>query len=377
MSWAEVISAPLFLQQIDNEPEWMARNLLAPHAVIGIASPRGLGKSHLIHHLAVQLATGGIFRGEVVTQQHVMLVDRDNPPTETRRRLRQWGGADAPWLNILTRDKAPPLTDQRAWADFPFKNYGAVFLDAFGSSTESSDEKEAKDMAPALASLLDLGRKGPGILVLFNTRRDGEAIRGSGVIVDRLDGVYEMRDATDLRLDSKYESWWDALPDANDREWASNAKRRGKRTTYRLAFIPSKWRLGPQPDPWCVEIKLPDDAPWSCRDVTGEIEADLTRIRGEAVEANQEAIAVAICELKRIIAKRHASGTPLRKREEAELALVNAGIPRDMARDLLDKNLGVHWLQAGSGRKGDPIVLLPLPDASGDGAGVAPNGAAK
>ena len=98
MSWAEVISAPLFLQQIDNEPEWMARNLLAPHAVIGIASPRGLGKSLLLHHLAVQLAIGGIFRGEVVTQQHVMLVDRDNPPTETRRRLRQWGGANAPWL---------------------------------------------------------------------------------------------------------------------------------------------------------------------------------------------------------------------------------------------------------------------------------------
>lgn len=370
MSWAEVISAPLFLQQIDNEPEWMARSLLAPHAVIGIASPRGLGKSHFIHHLVVQLAMGGAFRGEVLGQQHVMLIDRDNPPTETRRRLRQWGGANAPWLSILTRDKAPELTDQKAWAAFPYKNYGAFVLDAFGSATENADEKEAKHMAPALASLLDLVRKGPAGLVLFNTRRDGAAIRGSGVILDRIDGLFEVRDATGLRLDSRYQVWWDALPPADDAQWASNAKRRGKRTTYRLAFIPSKWRLGPQPDPWCVEIRLPEDGAWSCHDVTGELEVELTRMRGEANEANEQALAAAVEELKNIIAKRHAAGSPLRKYDQAESALVNGGIPRAIARDLLDKGLGVHWLQAGSGRKGDPIVLLPLTGS----AATSPNG---
>lgn len=370
MSWGEAISAPIFIAQTDDEPEWAARDLLAPQSVIGIASPRGLGKSHLIHHLVVQLAIGGAFRGEVLKQQHVMLIDRDNPPTETRRRLRQWGAANAPWLNVLTRDKAPSLTDQKSWAAFPYKNYGAFVLDAFGSATENADEKEAKYMAPALASLLDLVRKGPAGLVLFNTRRDGAAIRGSGVIMDRIDGLYETRDASGLRLDSKCEAWWDALPPADDAQWASNAKRRAHRTVYRLAFVPSKWRLGPQPDPWCVEIKLPEDAPWSCRDVTGELEAELTRIRGEANEANEQALAVAIRELKSLIAKRHAKGSALRKYDQAESALVNAGIPRAVARDLLDKNLGVHWLQTGSGRKGDPIVLLPLPES----AAPSPNG---
>jgi len=358
--WSSAVRAPAFINIQEHEPEWTVRDLLAPHGVMGIASPRGLGKTHVIHHMAVQLAVAGIFRGEVLKPQRILIADRDNPPTDTRRRLRRWGAKNADRLSIMTRDQLPLLTDRKSWSTFPFRDYDALVIDAFGSSTEGSDEKETPAMSRALASLLDIGRKGPAIIVLFNTTRDGKAIRGSGSIMDRLDALYEVRDATDLKLDSRHEVWWDALPPAGDKEWAANAKRRRMRTIYRLAFVPSKWRLGPQPDPWCVEISLPDDAPWSCRDVTAELETELTRIRGEAIAAHEEALTVAVEYLKEAIGKHHAKCAPLHKRGQAEKILMVANLTRDEARDLIDKHVGVHWLQTGSGRKGDPVILLPL-----------------
>ena len=33
-------------------------------------------------------------------------------------------------------------------------------------------------------------------------------------------------------------------------------------------MIPSKFRLGVEPEPFCLELHLPSDAPWTLEDVT-------------------------------------------------------------------------------------------------------------
>jgi hypothetical protein len=107
-------------------------------------------------------------------------------------------------------------------------------------------------------------------LLLANTRKDGEVLRGSGVIGDRADIVYEVRDATEMTLDAKKEAWWECLPASNDAAWSSKAKRRRRRNQYRLALVPSKFRIGEEPNPWAIEITLDDDDnTWMLRDVTG------------------------------------------------------------------------------------------------------------
>ena len=66
-------------------------------------SPRGLGKTHLLHALLVELARSG---------KRVLLLDRDNPRREVRRRLRAWGAAaldSAASFRVMTRDDVDSL----------------------------------------------------------------------------------------------------------------------------------------------------------------------------------------------------------------------------------------------------------------------------
>src|SRR4029077_4424716 len=113
-----------------------------------------------------------------------------------------------------------------------------------------------------IAPLLDAARRGPAVLVLANTDKLGLKIRGSGTLPDRADIVFEIRDATDLRLEARHGVWGDALPDPAEHAWADRAKRRRRRDSYRLALVPSKFRLGQEPNPQAFEIHH-HTVPWS------------------------------------------------------------------------------------------------------------------
>jgi hypothetical protein len=134
-----------------------------------------------------------------------MFVDRDNPSREVKRRLRAWGGDAAKGnLKFFTRDKgAPELKDQAAWDAFPAQEYALVVIDSLSAGTEGVDEKEGGASGKALKPVLDVARRGPAVLILANTRKDAEVLRGSGVISDRADIIYEVRDATDWSPDPK------------------------------------------------------------------------------------------------------------------------------------------------------------------------------
>jgi hypothetical protein len=265
--WLRAQDAPSLLAAQEKEFEGLANDLLAPGAITLLGVPRGIGKTHISHALAVPLATGREFRGERVKPVRVFLFDRDNPRAVVKQRLRAWGAAKALNLHVLTRQNAPDLKDRTAWDLFPITDFDVLIVDSVGSATEGITEKEGKPTTEVLATLLNLARKGLAILLLQNTTKDGSNIKGRGEWADQADIVYELRDATNF-TPSDQEDWWQELPPAGEDAWAKRATRRKKRTTYRLAFVPSKFRLGQEPEPFCLELRLPKDEPWTLVDVT-------------------------------------------------------------------------------------------------------------
>lgn len=354
--WARAQTARDFLQAETTDPKWIVRDVLAPGTVTFFASPRGLGKTHVAHALAIAVATGGAFRGEAVMPGRVLLIDRDNPKREIRRRLRAWGAESADdKLHLLTRDDAPPLTDAAAWAQFPLAAYSLVVLDSISAATEGVDEKEGGKSGAALAPLIDLARRGPAVLVLANTRRDGTAIRGSGVQGDRADILYEVRDATELKLEPKHSVWWDALPEAGDHAWGDKAKRRRQRDDYRLAFLGSKFRVGEEPKPWAVEARLGES--WELVDETAELEQTLENTKRAAGETEELRRDAAVAALK--------AALPLQKTPNATDLLIASGLGRNSARQLIADRMGRDWESTGTGKRNDPYVLVRVEVSAG------------
>jgi hypothetical protein len=225
--WTRAVSATDFLAGDDPTLDWLIPRLLAPGSLTHLFSPRGLGKTHVAYAYAVALARRG---------HTVLLLDRDNSKREIRRRLRAWGAADLTTLKLMTRDDVPPLTDTAAWLTFPFDRYDLVIVDSLDASTEGVGEQDSAKPAKAIAPLLDIAHRadGPAILILGNTIKSGSHGRGSGVVEDRGDIVYEVRDATDFTPSGR-KPWWTELPASGRDAWAERASgaRRGSATGWR------------------------------------------------------------------------------------------------------------------------------------------------
>jgi hypothetical protein len=360
--WARAVTVRALLTQADAEVEWIADAIAAPGSITGIASPRGLGKTHLVHALAVAVATGGTFRGRMVRRGRVLIIDRDNSRREIRRRLRQWCGDEPPeTLEVLTRDDAPALTDARAWESFPFGRYALVILDSLGAATEGVSENDGGESGKALAPLLDLARRGPSVVVLLNVPKDASNYRGSGVIADRLDILYEVRDATDLVPAAGDETWWSRLPEAGEAAWADRARRRGRRDDYRLVLVATKYRIGEEPDPIALEVMLTPGA-WAINDVTETLVEAHDAARGQAGATVEAARRLALDALAEVVRSRADAGAPLHKREaEDMLALSLPDVRRAARRTLVESGGAGRWqLVEATGRGRQPHVLMPV-----------------
>jgi hypothetical protein len=351
--WDEAIPLDAFLVGDDGETTWQVPRLTSPGCVTVLASPRGLGKTHLAYALAIAVATGGEFLGEKLKQGRVLLLDRDNPKSEIQRRLRAWRGlAHGGLMRVMTRDDVPALTDHAKWRDFPFIDYDLVILDSISAATEGVKERDGGDTGKAIAPLLDLARRGPAVLVLANTDKAGLKIRGSGVISDRADILYEVRDARSLTPTPKHEFWWEALPLGGEESWADKAKRGHKRKDLLLALVPSKFRISDQPDPWAVEMAFGEL--WTIREATAEVEARFANTAAAATAACSSNLTSYIEAVEQRL--------PITK-GEAEEFLVGRGLGRNQARRFIDDRCNVNWRIVGGGRKGDPqtLVVLNLP----------------
>ncbi len=348
--WSRAVPATEFLAGDDPALDWLIPRVLSQGSLTNFFSPRGLGKTHVSYAFAIELARKG---------QEVLLLDRDNAKREIRRRLRAWGAADLTTLKVMTRDEVPPLTDAAAWRTFPFGTYAFVIVDSLDASTEGIGEQDSSKPAKAIAPLLDIVHRagGPAILVLGNTIKSGSHGRGSGVIEDRADIAYEVRDATGFQPSGTKE-WWTELPAAGRADWAERATRRTKRDRYVLAFIPSKFRVGEEPEPFALEISLGAE-PWSLREVTPELHAAGETARAQAAAERAEAEAKLVATLVAEVDRRaKATELPLTL-GEAGAVLQDAGAPRNRARALLDEHDGRAWsLVKDLMRAGHPTVVV-------------------
>jgi hypothetical protein len=198
------------------------------------------------------------------------------------------------------------------------------------------------------------------VIALLNVPKDGKNYRGSGLIADRFDVLYEVRDITDLAPSPKGAAWWSTLAEAGEAAWQDRAARRKRRDDYRLAFVPSKFRIGQEPDPMAVELSLVPGN-WEIRDVSAElVEAHAEGQRGAKLEEflsrDQARASVADLLLER-------GQQPLRK-GEAEEHLHRLGLTRDAARVLVESEHdreGALWcLDRLTDLRGRPIVLRPF-----------------
>ena len=342
--WSAAEPAHEFVTATEADAQFLDENhVLVPAGITELFSPRGLGKTLYALILAVLLAS---------SDKRVLYINRDNPRGEVRRRLRACGvtpGQALDSLKIITRENAPPLTDTAAWRAFPIAAYDVVILDSFDSCAEGIGEQDSARPSRAIAPLLDVARamNGPAVLVLGNTIKSAAHSRGSGVIEDRADIVFEIRDATNLQP-TGVKAWWEELPAAGADAWASRATRRKKRDKYRLAFVPSKFRIGEEPDPFCVELDLSTE-PWSMKNVTMELIAAGDAAQMSAEKAQEEKRQLAVQALRDVIA------TKVVSLGQAVKLLQAHGLARDAARRAVDGCAG--WrLEPGDGNL---IILVP------------------
>ncbi len=346
--WSAAIAAPEFLAASAGEVEFLEPRLLAPGCLTELFSPRGLGKTHVAHAIAVKLARTG---------RRVLLLDRDNSAHEVRRRLRGWRAERADTLKVLPRDKARPLTDAAAWRGFPSDQYDLVIVDSFDSTAEGVGEHDSEKPARALAPLLDIARRenGPAILVLGNTVRTGAHSRGSGVVEDRADIVYEVRDATGLQPTGT-KPWIEELPPADAGAWQGRSTRRKQRDRYRLAFVPTKFRVGEEPEPFILEVNL-SAGPWTLSDVTAEVDRVGAEVREAQERGEHDRRRTAVAALKEEVQARATGGKPLQKKDAEDL-LTQHGLSRKAARELIET--GSEWRLTPLAGRGNPVALLPV-----------------
>jgi hypothetical protein len=355
--WDAAVSAPAFLSAEEPDADFLEDRLLARGSLTMWFSPRGLGKTLAGHAYGVKHAKLG---------RRVLLIDRDNSRREVKRRLRAWGAEEAPTFKILTRDTAPALTDRAAWAAFPFAKYDLVLIDSIDASTEGVGENDSAKPAAALAPILDIAHReaGPAILLLGNVIKSGSHGRGSGVVEDRADIVYEVRDATNLQPTGS-KPWWLELPAAGREAWGERAARRKKRESFRLAFVPSKFRIGEEPDPFILEVDLATE-PWVLRDVTSEVDAAGQAALEAAQADRRQRLEVAAQALAAKVEAAVAAGDPWDKTKAEAFLRGEHKLKRDVARGLITDRTGTLWRAVtDKTRPGNPSLLLPAVEVEG------------
>jgi hypothetical protein len=319
------LTAPRFLAQADETSgASLAGGLLVRSGASLLASPRGLGKTILAMKLAIAAADGVEFCGEVLPASRVLYCAYENSPAVLRDRLRRLGGAESENMRILTRSKAPKLQSDD-WRAFPVEDYDFIIIDSLSPALEGGiDERQGGQNSDALAALLDIIQRGPGALIIANTTKTAASIRGSGILSDRADMIFEVRDATGFKPNPRQEVWWEGLVEnQGESAWAGRARRRRGKTVFRLALVASKTRVGPEVDPRVLELALPNDEPWTVDDVTADVVGAHDRAKTEAVEKRQAKEDAAAAAVKKAL--------PMTKAQAVEILAQNH-IPRKSAR---------------------------------------------
>jgi ParB family chromosome partitioning protein len=373
--WAQALTVDEFLDQHEEALPATVRDMVMPGMITLLSAHRGSGKTTVALYLGTAMAQGGVFRGERLTPQRVFVVDRDNPPSLIRTRMRHLGARGAQTFRVLTRDKAPSLTerDRAAWDRFPFEDYDVVLIDSIGAFTEGISEREGKETQEWLSILKDLALRGPAIIGLCNTNKAGVNIRGRGEIPNAVDIVYECRNVTGWTPTGESD-WVSELPERGEHTWQATASQQARHQgLLQIAFIATKFRLGMTPEPFILEVDMRQDR-WTLSDVTAQIVAAGAQAADDARDEERLKLTIAADDLVQHI--RAQQPAPVLQMQ-AMTVLRSYGLTKRQAEALLKDGYnadrhpdhGLWYLRPIPGSKGNAIGVYLVHNGPGDDGG--------
>jgi hypothetical protein len=247
---------------------FLERRLMARRCLIEILFPSSLVRTLFANGLAVRLACSGM---------RVLLLDGRNSREAVKAHVQASGATpDLEALKIVSQENCPLMMSATAWAQLPHTSYDIAIIDSINSVVEGIGEDGFVEPSRAIAPLFDICNRegGPAVLVLCDA--SWSAAHSPRLIENSADLVFTVSDATGF-TPSGMEPWWQEVPALEFK-----ASQAGERRTYCLAFTPSSYRIGEQPEPFVMEVDLTGE-PWGLRDVTKLIEeeaADARRAQG-------------------------------------------------------------------------------------------------
>lgn len=198
-------------------PEWVIRNMVPKGACIGVLyGPPGMNKSTMATAMAVHVALGLPFAGQVVRQGNVLLISEEDAVVN-RRRLEAWRH----WLRQKEDDVELPEQWEAALSDKIFETFPSfghiskkkiayladeilrataaegvdvVFIDTLARTfVEGGEENEAKDMnkyidlAEALSGSLNCP-----VIILHHPPKNADTLRGHGSLLGAVSMVFKV-----------------------------------------------------------------------------------------------------------------------------------------------------------------------------------------
>src|SRR5262249_14508377 len=143
---------------------WVVQGLFPAKGITVIAGEAAAGKTWLALALARAMTLGGDFLGRGTTPGPVLYLDRENPLSLVRERLRVlFGGSSAfrPW-GLWCPDEPPLIGDPRL---LEFARKDPVLVIDSMIRFHRADENLATQMAPVMASLRELATAGASVVV--------------------------------------------------------------------------------------------------------------------------------------------------------------------------------------------------------------------
>jgi hypothetical protein len=196
---APILSLKDFLAQAPDDRKWLIGGLV-PQSTTGIfhAAP-GVGKTLFCYELARAVAAGGVWNGFPVHRGKVLIVQTDEPSSETTERLKIMEfGEDATVsanVSVLMTWSFVQIPKLEKWIEDQKPAF--VLIDSLTSANRGSQTEESDALyADGLYALRDMAdRHGCTVLVIHHSNKAGE-LRGSTAIDGAVSEVWNLTKPT-------------------------------------------------------------------------------------------------------------------------------------------------------------------------------------
>jgi len=186
-----ISSLELFQAGEDESIDWLVDDLIPKGTIVLLTAPPGSFKTWLALCLARSIAEGEPFLGRSVEAGQVSYIDKENPKSLVRERLRSIGASSNLKLWPLWADPEPPLLGDFSYPILSASNSLLIFdaLRRFHTKNENAPD----EMAIVMNHLRQLTKQGSTIIALHHSgKAEGNSYRGSTEILAGVDIAFEL-----------------------------------------------------------------------------------------------------------------------------------------------------------------------------------------